>query len=309
MYLSKIKPYLWPALVAVSALLAWLLWGGSPQAKPADADLSATPASFAGTGGDGTSQSEAGELVLDEGLRRLFDYHLAAVGELPLTQIVANIEAELDRQLPPKAAQAAKRLLKQYLEFKTALQALELDPRLSGDAVAALQARLATVRQLRSRYFSLQESAALFGWQDRYDDDALARRVVQADAALSAEQKRERLAELDRQAPPEILAARQAPVQHLALADSVAAARAKGADDVAVYRLRAETVGPEAAERLAALDREEAAWQGRIQRYQADLAAIRTKAGLSEAERQTAIEQLRQAQFDAQERLRLTAYE
>jgi len=308
-YPSKIKPYLWPAMLVLSALVAWLFLGGSPQAKPAEAARPAAPTSFAGTAGDGSSLSQDGELVLDEGLRRMFDYHLAAVGELPLSQVVTNIEAELDKQLPPKAALAAKRLLKRYLDFKTALQALEQDPRLSGDAMAALQARLTAVRQLRSRYFSTQEAAALFGWQDRYDDDALARRMVQTDATLSAGQKRQRLAELDRLAPPEILAARQAPVQHLALADSVAAARAKGADDTAVYRLRAETVGPEAAERLAALDREEAAWQGRIQRYQADLAALKAKAGLSETERLAAIEQLRQAQFDAQERLRLTAYE
>ncbi|WP_460535328.1 lipase secretion chaperone [Chitinimonas naiadis] len=266
-------------------------------------------ASFGGTVSDGGGRSVGGELVLDEEVRRLFDYHLAAVGELPLAQIVAGLEADLDQRLPAKAAAAAKQLLKRYLAFKTALQQLEQDPKLAGDGLSALQARLAMVRKLRSQYFNTAETAALFGWQDRYDDDALARQAISRDGALSASDKAQRLAALDRQLPPEILTLRQAPVQHLALADSVTAARAKGADDAAIFRLREANVGAAAATRLAAVDKEETEWQQRISRYLAALAEIRGNSNLSELQRQAAIDTLRQTQFDASERLRLSAYE
>ncbi|MEH6460044.1 lipase secretion chaperone [Chitinimonas sp. JJ19] len=267
------------------------------------------PASLQGTVSDGQLQTTADTLVLDASLIELFDYHLATVGERTLEQVLATLEAELDKRLPPKAAAEAKRLLQRYVAFKRELVALEQQTELAGASLESAQARIKAVRALRAKYFSPAELTALFGWQDTYDDDALARQAILRDSSLKPLQKQQRLAELDQRLPPEILAQRQVPVQHLTLAEQVSQARAKGADDAAVYQLRTASVGEPAAQRLAEVDREEAAWQQRIQAYLVELARIKADAALDEVGRSSAISQLRSTRFSADEQLRLRAYE
>jgi len=85
---------------------------------------------------------------------------------------------------------------------------------------------------------------------------------------------------------------------------SVRALRAQGGGENEVYRLRASTFTPEAAARLAELDREESRWQQRIIAYQAQ------KAGLpGGAQDAAALRQLRDASFTPEEQRRLGAYE
>lgn len=281
---------------------------GSQPAEPA-APPPAPAASQAGTEVDGRAQGSGERLRIDAELRRLFDYHLSSQGERSLDAIIALVERDLDARLAPAAAAEAKRLFRRYLDFKRALIALDADPALKGDAPATARARLDAMRKLRRQFFSGEEDQALFGWEDRYDDDALARMQLQQDGSLDVKEKQRRLAELDAALPPEMLAARQQPVQFLALDQSVQAARAAGADDAAVFRMRAANVGEAAATRLAALDRDEAVWRGRIEQYRQSLAAIHADAALDETARAAAVERLQAAGFSAEERLRLKAYE
>jgi lipase chaperone LimK len=76
--------------------------------------------------------------------------------------------------------------------------------------------------------------------------------------------------------------------------------REQGASDDDVYRLRAAAFSPEAANRLAQLDREEAEWRARIVAYKAQ----RPTAG-----DETALQQLRDKYFSGDEQRRLGAYE
>ena len=84
--------------------------------------------------------------------------------------------------------------------------------------------------------------------------------------------------------------------------------REQGASDDEIYRLRAQKVNPQAADRLAELDREEAVWKNRIAQYQAARQQI-LKSSNSPAQQQGALQQLQMLQFSDQERPRLTAYE
>jgi len=69
--------------------------------------------------------------------------------------------------------------------------------------------------------------------------------------------------------PAAVKADLDAPRQVARLQDKVAQLREQGASDDEIYRLRAQTFNPEAAARLADVDREEAAWGNRIGLYQA----------------------------------------
>ncbi|QNA88246.1 lipase chaperone [Massilia sp. Dwa41.01b] len=297
------------ALGAAALVAAALVVGPSVQEQPVVAAAPVAPASAArpfvrsleGTQTDGGALVGPGEtLVANEDLVELFDYYLSALGEKNLEQVRAEIERELDRRLRPPASDSAKRLLARYLDYKHALVALEADKRLVGGDVTAIRKRLVAMRQLRARYFSAEESGAMFGREDAEQADALARLEVRQDTRLTPEQKGERLAALDAALPPEVRAAREEPLKLAHLQESVDRLRAGGANDDEVFRMRAAALNPEAAARLAALDQEEAQWRGRIAAY------LNARRGVQEG---PALDALRNRLFTLDEQRRLPAYE
>ncbi|WP_308921633.1 lipase secretion chaperone [Janthinobacterium sp. J1-1] len=296
-------------LIAAGALAALALyWSLAPGEAPApppqkeDPDLFAFVRSMEGTRPDGNLVAAGETLVVDAELGHLFDYYLAGLGEKPLAAIRSQIELELERRLAPAPAREAKRLLGAYLAYKQALAGIEQALAPSGDALQAAQARLQAMRALRPTYFTAQESAGLFGLDDARDDDAVARMAVLADGTLGEEDRRRKLAALDAALSPAQRFERDAPLQVSALDDAVRALRAQGGGDNEVYRLRAATFTPEAAARLAELDREESHWQQRIIAWRAQKATL----GAGDA---ATLQQLTNTLFSPDEQRRLGAYE
>jgi len=267
--------------------------------------------SMAGTRPDGDLKLAAGDaLVVDASLRRMFDYYLSAGGEKPLDAIRKEIEQELERRLKPAAAADAKRLLARYLDYKRALVELEKRPQLAAASITAVRARLLAMQDLRTRYFSTAETEGMFGFDDAYDMDAVTRLEISQDQSLTAAQKKEKLAALDAAMAPALRTERAAPLKIVKLEESVNQMRAQGASQDDIYRMRAAALTPEAAARLAEVDQEEAAWKSRIASYLAERkSTLATSVKLSDAERDTALQQLRQARFTADEQKRLAAYE
>ena len=292
------------SLVALALYL--VLRPGEPPAPPLDKpepDLFAFVRSMQGTRPDGNVTVAPGDkLVVDAELGHLFDYYLAGLGEKPLAAIRSQIELELERRLAPAPAREAKRLLGAYLAYKQALAGIGQALPPSADALQAAQARLQAMRALRPSYFTAQESAGLFGLDDARDDDAVARMAVLADGALGEEERRRKLAALDAALSPAQRIERDAPLQVSALDDAVRALRAQGGGDNEVYRLRAATFTPEAAARLAELDREESHWQQRIIAWRAQKAVL----GAGDA---ATLRQLTNTLFSPDEQRRLGAYE
>jgi lipase chaperone LimK len=177
---------------------------------------------------------------------------------------------------------------------------LQTDRRLTGPDAAALKRRLNALRGLRAQYFSQREIAAIFGREDAANAEALARMEIRADRTLSAQQKQARLAALDAGLPADVRAAREAPLKIVRVQEEAERLRAGGAGEEDVFRLRAEAFGADAAQRLADVDREEAAWKRRIEAYLAE------RRGLSDA---AAVAALRSRMFSEDEQRRLGAYE
>lgn len=296
-------------LIAAGALAALALyWSLAPGEAPApppqkeDPDLFGFVRSMEGTRPDGKLVATGETLVVDAELGHLFDYYLAGLGEKPLAAIRSQIELELERRLAPAPAREAKRLLGAYLAYKQALAGIEQALAPSGDALQAAQARLQAMRALRPTYFTAQESAGLFGLDDARDDDAMARMAVLADSQSSETERQRKLAALDAALSPAQRRERDAPLQVSALDDAVRALRAQGGGDNEVYRLRAATFTPEAAARLAELDREESHWQQRIIAWRAQKATL----GAGDA---ATLQQLTNTLFSPDEQRRLGAYE
>lgn len=244
-------------------------------------------------------------------LRRMFDYFLSAWGEQDLNAIVARIDAEIQGQLPPAQQGDARALLRKYLGYKEALVTLDKSPGTQGQGVEAIRQRFDGMLALRARFFTPREDEALFGFDDAYDRDAIARLEIHQNPALNDLQKRERLAVLDVAMPSAVKAEREAPRQIVNLENQVAALRAQGGTDAQVFDLRAKTFGTEAAQRLALLDREESAWQSRIAEYQRERQRVlQTYANnTSASERDMALAHLQQERFSPAEIPRLAAYE
>ncbi len=301
------------AVVIATALLGALVWrSGEPAhvvALPA-----ATPFPFvrslAGTTPDANLKVDAADkLVVDAALGRLFDYYLSAQGEKSLLAIRAEIEAELGRRLKPAAAAEARRLLGRYLDYKRALADVEISLQKGTLPAHAARDRLTAMQQLRTRYFSLTESAGLFGFDDAYNADAIARMEISQDHNLNGAQKTAQFAALDAAMPAALREARDAPQQIIRLEESVVRLRASGGSDDDVYRLRASTLTPEAAARFSDLDKEEALWKQRIDTFLIARKNVLAQTTQPEAERQAALRQLRETQFTAAEQPRLAAYE
>jgi len=257
----------------------------------------------------GAAQGSTGPLAYGE-LKRLFDYYLSAVGEQSIEAITLQIRSELDRKLPSPQAQKARRLLDLYIAFKRELIRLESQPQLVGNGLQAIRGRFLAMQDVRARYFSAEETQGMFGFEDSYDMDAIARLEVSQNPALSAEQKKQQLAALDAVLPDALRKEREATSMVVRLEQQAQALRAKGGSEDDVYRMRAKELDPEAAARLAEVDRDEAAWKSRIAQYREQRnKLLQSQANASESEREASLVQLQQSAFSEAERPRLKAYE
>lgn len=290
-------------LLAVLLAVLYLAWPSPEAAAPAAAPATqanhfAFVRSMEGTRPDGAIKADSAErLLVDEELGHLFDYYLAGLGEKDLLAIRTEIERELDRRLRPAPAFEAKRLLASYLAYKRALADVESRLPINADMAGGARARLAAMQQLRPQYFTAEQIAGLFGSADAQAADTIARLELAADRSLSEAVRQARMAALDAQLTPAQREQRAAPTRVLRLEESVQQLRAQGAGDNEIYRLRSAALSPEAASRLAEVDREDADWKRRIAQYQ----AARGQPGNPQA--------LRDAYFTPEEQRRLGAYE
>jgi lipase chaperone LimK len=282
--------------------------GPAPAAAPAAASAPFAP-SLAGTTTDGIDPRAAGPvLVLEPGLIRLFDHYLATLGERSIEAIRAQVAHELRQRFAPAAARQAEDVLDRYLAFREALRSAAPHASSGGRGVDLLRDRLRAMRAIRSQFFGDAEAQALFGPADREAAAALERMAVEQDPALDPDARRARLAALAAAEPDAVRAARDASMAVVRLDDAVRAARARGASDDDVWHLRATAASPDAADRLAELDRAEAAWQARIDDYLAQRRQV-LGAGSPDASRQEALAALRSQLFTPAEQKRLAAYE
>ena len=260
------------------------------------------PASLEGTDPDGAFAADAaGNLIVSPELRRAFEYWFAASGEESDARIQARIAAEIRARLGDPAQAAALALLARFVAYRErgrALAASETD----GD----LAARAAAVHDLRRQVFG-PDAETLFSDEEALVAFALAERRVASDPTLSDSERADQLAKLLADAPEPIRAARAAATAPMQLARDEAVLRAEGGSADDVQRLREERVGPEAAQRLAALDDARAAWRERVASYRAERAAIDGDPALDDAARASAVSALRARDFNGAELTRIDA--
>lgn len=251
-----------------------------------------------------------GELIPTPSVRTLFDFFLSGLEEEPLPTVLARIEQTLSAHLSEPALTQARALLEHYLDYRIQLDALArsaqpvMTP--SGFDLAALRQREEALESLRQGNFSDAEAQAFFGLEQTQDQYMLAYLGITQNRSLSERERTRALAALDQQLPQPIRELRQRVTRHGELHQQVRQMRAAGASDAEIYQTRAQTLGDDAAARLAELDRERAQWQQRLEGFVEERERIR-QSGLSAEDQGAAIDALVTRQFSGPEIARVRA--
>lgn len=257
--------------------------------------------SLRGTEVDGDVHfDERGVPIPDADLRRLFDYHLSLIGEQSLDAIRAALRGTLSARWDVARIERVMALFERYLSYR---EALAQSP-IADDPDPAH--RLAEAKRLRRQMLGEAMSNGFFAEEEALADLTLRRVRIASDANLDPERKREALRALDAAANydarsaadlPEVAAAQAAELEHRQLNPAQRSAE------------RSALWGPEAAQRLAALDAEQAQWDARVRRYADARARIAADPHLTPQTRTQAIARLRAQLFAPNEQRRIASLE
>jgi len=305
--------------VGLAAIAGVTIWSGTASQRGADAvHVSAGAAVLGGTSAappqaalpasaglppplDGSSAPRlpldaGGHLAKSRAVRDFFDYCLTARSDLNAAALDALVVREIAAQLDGTAAQPqALDVWHRYRAYLDALAKLPEAGAVDKSDLSALQLALDQRASIASRTLG-DWSQPFFGaeqWRQRYD---LARLKIAQDRTLTDAQKAERLAALAQQMPADERAARQKADRQQAAIDQIAQLQKSGATPDAMRAQLTQTLGPEAAARVARMQQDDASWQSRYADYAAQRAQIGA-AGLSPQDRDAQIAALRQRMF------------
>jgi len=279
--------------------------------------LERLPRSLKGTQMDGEIIiDENKQLVVTEGLRRLFDYFLSAIGEEDEAVIFARVERYIRHHTPEPAASQAVAIFGNYVAYLKALPDIEkrygnlqLQATQSGQLdLNAVSQQRQDVARLRQQHFDKTTIEAFFGAEDNYDDYSIEMVRINQNEQMSEAQKQAARQDYVSRLPDGAIKTnilQQANLNELmARTEQMKAA---GASPEALYNMRRELVGAPAAERLAQVDQEDADFDQRFQQLQSQKQQILAQT-TDKAKAQTQITQLEKQLFNDAERKRLSGY-
>ena len=279
--------------------------------------LERLPRSLKGTQVDGEIIiDENKQLVVTEGLRRLFDYFLSAIGEEDEAVIFARVESYIRHHTPEPAASQAVAIFSKYVAYLKALPEIEkrygnlqLQATKNGELdLNAIAQQKQDVANLRQQYFDKTTIEAFFGASDSYDDYSMEMVRINQNEQMSEAQKQAARQDYVSRLPDGAIKTnimQQANLNELmARTEQMKAA---GASPEALYNMRRELVGAPASERLAQVDQEDANFDQRFKQYQAQKQQLLSQ-NADKVQAQTQIHQIEQQLFNDMERKRLAGY-
>lgn len=279
--------------------------------------LERLPRSLKGTQVDGEIIiDENKQLVVTEGLRRLFDYFLSAIGEEDEAVIFARVESYIRHHTPEPAASQAVAIFGKYVAYLKALPEIEkrygnlqLQATKNGELdLNAIAQQKQDVANLRQQYFDKTTIAAFFGASDSYDDYSIEMVRINQNQQMSEAQKQAARQDYISRLPDSAIKTnimQQANLGELMVRTEQM--KAAGASPEALYNMRRELVGAPAAERLAQVDQQDADFDQRFKQYQAQKQQLLSQ-NADKAQAQTQIHQIEQQLFNETERKRLAGY-
>ena len=276
---------------------------GSADKTPASAspDFSLNSSSLRGTEIDGEVLLDPnGRVLLDIGLRRLFDYFLSLVGERDIVQIRAMLKDHLLHKYSPENTNSVLLYFDRYTDYLNALTDLKIGN------IAKPEDRLQKVAELRKKILGAEMALAFFAEEEAQAALTLKRMAIAENKNLSTDEKARLLAELD---ASQNYSARTDAETAAVITEQTRQLDALKLSDAERNAEREVLWGKEAAGRLATLDRERAQWDARVEQYLLERTRIDANRGMSSAARAQAIANLRARQFNDAEQRRIASLE
>lgn len=252
-----------------------------------------------------------GHLLLNVSIKERFEYFLSTLGEFSLEDVLAMVREDIQAELQEPARSEALALFEDYIAYKRSL--VELEKQLGPAAgfeqfdMNSLRYRLDQLRNKRREFLSAEAADAFFGFDETYDDYMLGKLEVMNNPQLNTAEKTAQITQLENQLPAELQSMRSETERISQVFAQTEKMKQSGASAEQVYNKNVQEFGPEAAQRINALEVQRAQWQQRIDVY---LAAKKTieASDKSAQQKEQALAELRNA-FSPQEQLRLAAYE
>ncbi|MBW4934681.1 lipase [Marinobacter sp. F4206] len=261
------------------------------------------PASLVGTSvPTGWARVDAfGDLIPTLALRQMFEYYLSALGEEPLSQLVARIKRSLAVLDEPARGQALD-TLGAYLDYKLAVSDLEAGYGGSAGGLE-MQRRMEEIHALRRTWLDSATADAFFAQDEAIDRFQVQKLQITRDSELTEQQRKAALEQAEAALPEPLRKARRETRRFT----DYERVRQQLADDPAALRAwREQAFGTESAERLKALEQEQQDWARRWQAYSQERETLMAS-GLAGPEREAAVERLRNQHFNEMERVRARA--
>jgi len=215
----------------------------------------------------------AGNLIINDKIRKMFDHYLSTIGEEELGIITDRVKLLLERQLDDPALSQALDIFDNYISFKGAMDGMQQSAQfqsgiLDAQTIAALKQQ---IRLERSNYFSQDVITAFFGREDQYDDYMLAKSQINNDQTLSDDEKIEKISRLNQQSPAWLQNAPSIKIE--AYQAKERALTESGAPAWEVRDLRRRELGDEVAAKLELRDERRADWNQRLSAYRESVEA------------------------------------
>ncbi|WP_454720867.1 MULTISPECIES: lipase secretion chaperone [Cupriavidus] len=272
----------------------------------------------------GLATDAHGNLRASRALRGYFDYYLSAAHDAGDAAVLdAIVRGDIRARVPEPAATQAWQLWQRYRAYLAEVhagaardagplpetQAAEMVQTAEVAQVARLRALWDARRAARQRH--LPDVAALwFGEEEAYDAAMLERLEVATQPGLDAAQRRQRLAALDSRLPDDARAARADSARPQQIGETIGRLQAEGRGAQDIAEALAQSHGAEVAQRYRLQAQADQSWQDRYRDYARQRAQLAQFPGLSEADRQQQLAQLRAQMFsDPGEALRAYAHD
>ena len=256
---------------AAEAKLSTDLTDAEKEQAYQDSLMTALPASLKGVPAPETLDADnAGNLVINDKIRKMFDHYLSTIGEEDVTMSRDRIELLLTRQLPEPALSQALEILGGYMDYKVAVDSIVQQSSLyqseqfDGQAIAAVKA---LIRRERSNYFADDVIETFFAREDQYDDYMIARSKIANNSDLSESEKLEAMSRLNQDSPAWLVEQDVKANKIDYYQSKERALRDSGAESWEIQDLRRRELGDEAAANLELLDQLRADWAARLAAY------------------------------------------
>ncbi|UQV24533.1 lipase secretion chaperone [Vibrio sp. J383] len=229
----------------------------------------------------------------------MMEYFVSGNTELTLEDIRDNVAKHHEQS---QAAVVDEALFVKYLEYKSALTALDVQFDTTSISADDLRALNQALLDLQSQFFSESEISILFTHDNKMREIALEKLLLKQEG-LEEQEYQQRLESYLSEQPDYVQASHQNQVLLQQLSSS------QGLDEQGKYLKRSELVGEEATQRLEALDQQRADFDGALEIYFVERNDILNDSALSEIEQKETIAQLREAHFQPQQLRRVEAIE